>query len=62
MVTKRCRQKNLHEMSYTIKYRVKARMATEIAVSTEKVKVENHVKISFIVLCNQVLSRIEVFQ
>ena len=38
MVTKRCRQRNLHEMSYTIKYRVKTRMATGVAVSTERVK------------------------
>ena len=40
MVTKRCRQRNLHEMSYTIKYRVKTRMATGVAVSTERVKWE----------------------
>ena len=38
MVTKRCRQGNLHEMSYTIKYSVKTRMATGVAVSTERVK------------------------
>ena len=38
MVTKRCRQRNLHEMSYTIKYRVKTRMTTGVAVSTERVK------------------------
>ena len=33
MMTKRCRLRNLHEMSYTIKYRV---MATGVAVSTER--------------------------
>ena len=38
MVTKRCRQRNLHEMSYTIKYRVETRMTTGVAVSTERVK------------------------
>ena len=38
MVTKRCRQRNLHEMSYTIKYRVKTRLATGVAVSAERVK------------------------
>ena len=40
MVTKRCRQRNLHGMRYTIKYRVKTRMATGVAVSTERVKAE----------------------
>ena len=40
MVTKRCRQRNLHEMSYTIKYRVKTRMATGVAVSTERVNLQ----------------------
>ena len=34
----RCRQRNLHKMSYTIKYRVKTRRATGVAVSTERVK------------------------
>ena len=44
MVTKRCRQRNLHEMSYTIKYRVKTKMATGVAVSTERViKVVNEI-------------------
>ena len=34
----KCRQINLHKMSYTIKYRVKTRMATTgVAVSTERV-------------------------
>ena len=41
MVTKRCRQRNLHEMSYTIKYKVKTRMATGVAVSTERVKYDS---------------------
>ena len=40
MVTKRCRQRNLHKISYTIKYRVKTRMATRVAVSTERVKLQ----------------------
>ena len=38
MVTKRCQQRNLHEMRYAIKYRVKRMMATGVAASTEKVK------------------------
>ena len=38
MVTKRCRQRNLYDMSYTIKYRVKTRVATGVAISTERVK------------------------
>ena len=45
MVTKRCRQRNLHEMSYTIKYRVETRMATGVAVSTERVK--KNLKLNF---------------
>ena len=40
MVTKRCRQRNLHEMSYTIKHRVKTRISTGVAVSTERVKLD----------------------
>ena len=34
----RRRQRNLHEMRYTIKYRVKTRMVTGVAVSTERDK------------------------
>ena len=41
MVTQRCRQRILHEMSYTIKFRVKTRMATGVAVSTERAKLLN---------------------
>ena len=36
----RCRQRNLPKVSKTISYRAKRRVATGVAVSTERVKIE----------------------